>query len=99
MKSAEIFDAKWPIFGGKLLTFMFGQDVTAQPLNITLFSHAAEECGVHKCYCQIPLCEKKKNVFLALLFVDFQYKKAVMAVSTSHVACSHPANCEYEKTH
>ncbi len=28
MKSAEIFDAKWPIFGAKLLTFMFGQDVT-----------------------------------------------------------------------
>lgn len=41
---------------------------------------------------------RKKKIFCSLhYFVNLQYNKAVMAVSTSHVARSHPANCKCEK--
>lgn len=49
---------------------------------------------------RFPLCVKKKKIyrFCSLCyFVDTQYTKAVTAVSTSHVARSHPANRECEK--
>lgn len=55
---------------------------------------------VHKSYCRFPLCVKKKNIYCfcsLCYFVDTQYMKAVTAVSTSHVARSHPANRECEK--
>lgn len=41
---------------------------------------------------------EKKKLFCSLYyFVDLQYKMVAMPVSTSRVACSHPANCECEK--
>lgn len=44
--------------------------------------------------------ERAKTIYFFFLhsyFVDTQYTKAVTAVSTSHVARSHPANRECEK--
>lgn len=42
--------------------------------------------------------EKKRKLFSFPFFATFWCKKSVMAISTSHVAGSHPASCEGGKT-
>lgn len=64
--------------------------------NITLFF--THQRSVEFINATVSFHSVKKKWFSSLYyFVDLQYKKAVMAVFTSHVACSHPANCECEK--